>query len=74
MRREVIEGWDIQPGSLGAEPDNRTAIDRGYLQESAATAKIVEAGGAGGPEELTSQFRLSQHWHVSTRFLLPPYY
>ncbi len=44
----------------------------------AAAAKIVEALGlaigGGGPEELTSQFRLSQRWYVSARFLLTPYH
>jgi hypothetical protein len=46
-------------------------------QTLAAVAKIIEALGQaiGGrsPEELTSQFSLSQRWHVSARFLLTPY-
>ena len=39
-----------------------------------AVLTVGLAIGGGGPEELTSQFRLSQRWHVSARFLLTPYH
>ena len=37
-------------------------------------ARPGDRPGGGGPEELTSQFRVSHRWHVSARIPLPPYH